>query len=86
MNIRLVEKPSTTKHERIWEIPYIPKKQRTSIVNFTKPDRVLYSLITKPDGSQVIVQHSRKKEIARVEVPEGVDGNLLLIALTRKIV
>ena len=86
MIIKLVEKPSKPKKERIWEVPYIPKKQRTSLVNFTKPDRVLYSLITKPDGSQVIVQHTRKKEIARVDVPEGVDGSLLLIALTRKVV
>lgn len=69
--------------ERIWQVPYIPKKQRTSITNFTKPKkRRTFGIVTTSTGQQFIVQYIKGKEASRIEMPQGISTTEVLRKLS----
>ena len=72
------------KKERIWEIPYIPKKQRTSITNLTPPKKKrTFGVLTTKEGKQYIIQYIHKKEVSRIEMPLGMSSTDVLKKLAK---
>ena len=70
--------------ERIWEIPYIPKKQRTSITNLSAPKKKrTFGVLTTKDGKQYIIQYIYKKEVSRIEMPLGMSSTDVLKKLAK---
>ena len=60
--------------ERIWQVPFIQKKQRTSITNFTKaPRERTFSIKTLADGSYILYEYKRKKCVLELPLPKEVD-------------
>lgn len=60
--------------ERIWQVPYIPKKQRTSLVNFTKPKvKRNFVLVTKKDGARELWQYKYNKRVSVLVLPHDID-------------
>lgn len=58
--------------ERIWQIPYIPHKQRTSITNFTKAPKRTFAISTVGD-EKFLLEYVNKKLVVKMPLTPDVD-------------